>query len=266
MTTNSINQTQNFPAIFVGHGSPMNAIGDNKFIRGWEEMAKLLPIPKAILCISAHWETNGSRLTSGNKPKTIHDFGGFPDELYQIQYPASGSQWLINEVQKLAFGEVIADSNWGLDHGSWSVLKHLYPKADVPVVQLSLDYNKTPQEHYDFAQKLTLLRQKEVLIIGSGNIIHNFQYARFDGSDQDFATDWAIKANETFKKLISDFDHNSLINYQTFSPSINLAVPTQEHFLPLLYTLAVTQKTEKIQFYNDIVTGGAFGMLSVIIG
>lgn len=262
------NQENLMPILFIGHGNPMNAIEDNEFSRGWRKIAKTLPTPKAILCISAHWETKGTQVTAIERPKTIHDFGGFPKELFQVQYPAPGSSWLAKEVKKdIKSIEVILDEEWGFDHGSWSILKHLYPKAEVPLVQLSLDYTKDASYHYNLGRELMKLRKKGVLIIGSGNMVHNFQYAAWrKGFTEHFGHDWALEANDSFKKLILDKNHKSLIDYQKHSKAFELSAPTPEHYLPLLYILSLQNKDEKIEFFNDAVVAGSFSMTSVKIG
>jgi len=256
------------PVLFVGHGSPMNAIEDNEFSKGWKAIAKTLPKPKAILCISAHWETKGTFVTAMEHPKTIHDFGGFPRALFDVQYPAQGSKWLADETKNIITQtEVAMDEAWGFDHGCWSVLKHLYPEADVPVIQLSLDYTKDAQYHYNLAQQLAPLRNKGVLIIGSGNMVHNFQYAQLRGSDFNahFGHDWAIEANEVFKRLITDNDYKSLINFKNYSKALQLSVPTPDHYLPLLYTIALRKKDESANYFNDALVAGSFSMTSVKI-
>jgi 4,5-DOPA dioxygenase extradiol len=264
-------QDEMMPVLFIGHGSPMNAIEDNEFTKGWKNIAKTITKPKAILCVSAHWETKGTFVTAMEKPKTIHDFGGFPKALFDVQYPALGSKLLAEETQKVIKSTDIGlDDTWGLDHGAWSVLKQIYPDADIPVVQLSLDWTKDAQYHYDLAQQLMALRKKGVLIVGSGNMVHNFGYAAMPPKGGDFNThfghDWAIEANENFKKLIANNDYKSLVNYQKYSRALQLSAPTPEHYLPLLYSIALREKTEKIAFFNDAVVGGAFSMTSVKIG
>jgi len=257
------------PALFVGHGSPMNAIEDNEFSKGWKAVAKTLPKPKAILCISAHWETRGTFVTAMEHPKTIHDFGGFPQSLFNVQYPAQGSKWLADETKNIITkADVNMDDAWGFDHGCWSVLKHLYPDADVPVIQLSLDYTKDAQYHYELAQQLAPLRNKGVLIIGSGNMVHNFQYAQIRGSDFNahFGHDWAIEANESFKKLITENDYKSLINFKNYSKALQLSIPTPDHYLPLLYTIALRGKSESTSYFNDALVAGSFSMTSLKIG
>lgn len=267
---NSGQQSTNvkMPVLFVGHGSPMNAIEENEFVAGWRETARSLPAPSAILCISAHWETNGTMVTAMEKPRTIHDFGGFPRPLYEVQYPAPGDPALAADTKKLiSRSEVIPDASWGLDHGAWSVIMHLYPKADVPVIQLSLDYYKPPKYHYDLAKELAPLRRKGVLIIGSGNMVHNLKLVSWEKlNEKGFGFDWAVEANEKMKKFILSDDHNSLIDYKSQGTSFNMAIPTPEHFLPLLYALALKEDDEPLALFNDKPVGGSLTMTSVRIG
>ena len=256
--------TEMMPVLFVGHGSPMNAIEDNVFSREMKTMGKKLPRPKAILMISAHWETKGTFVTAMEKPKTIHDFGGFPQALFDVQYPAPGSIWLAEETKKtITTANVELDTSWGFDHGCWSVTKNMFPEADIPIIQFSLDYTKDAQYHYDLAKQLASLRKKGVLIIGSGNMVHNFNYADFSSEK---AIPWAVEANETFKKQIIENDFKSLINYKTFSTATKLSAPTPEHYLPMLYAIALREKTENVNFFNDASVFGAFSMTSVLIG
>jgi 4,5-DOPA dioxygenase extradiol len=260
-------QEEVMPVLFVGHGSPMNAIEDNEFSKGWKEVAKSLAKPKAILCISAHWETKGTYVTAMEKPKTIHDFGGFPKALFDVEYSSPGSKWLAEETKNVLTSTTVGlDEAWGLDHGCWSVLKNFYPEADIPVIQLSLDYSKGAQHHYDLAKQLAGLRKKGVLIVGSGNMVHNFQHAQFRGDfNAHFGLDWAIEANEEFKKRILDNDVQPLIDYQKHSRAFQLSAPTPEHYLPLLYALALRGENEKATFFNDAVIAGSFSMTSVKI-
>jgi len=225
------------PVLFLGHGSPMNAIEENEFVEGFRSIALEIPKPKAILCISAHWETRGTRVTIAEKPETIHDFGGFPKELYDVQYPAPGSPSLAAAIQQTVVGTMVSpDEKWGLDHGCWSVVRHLYPLADVPVVQLSLDYGKTPSEHFTLAKELTPFRNQGVLIIGSGNLVHNLRLVAWDKMyEDDFAFDWAREANEGFKKLILEQHYEALLHVPSLPKSHQLAVPTPEHYLPMLH-------------------------------
>ena len=267
LTDDMTEQDELRPVLFIGHGSPMNAIEDNEFSKGWKNIAATIPKPTAILMVSAHWETKGTFVTAMEKPPTIHDFGGFPKALFDTQYPAKGSKWLAEETQKIIDPTPVGmDEAWGLDHGAWSVLKHLYPNADIPVVQLSLDYTKGAEYHYNLAKQLQGLRKKGVLIIGSGNMVHNFQYAQFKGNfNAHFGHDWAIEANESFKKLIEDNDFKSLINFNTYSTALKLSAPTPDHYLPMLYAIALRGKNENISFFNDAVVGGSFSMTSVKI-
>lgn len=255
------------PLLFIGHGSPMNAIEENEFVRGWRDIGKSLPRPRAILCISAHWETPGTSVMAMQTPRTIHDFGGFPEQLFDVQYPASGDPELAKETQSIVSQtEINLDDRWGLDHGCWSVLKHIYPNADVPVVQLSLDYSKGAEYHYNLAKELVLLRSKGILILGSGNMVHNLRlidWSKTNGAG--FGYDWAIEANEKMKKAILSNDHQSLINYKSLGKEFHLAIPTPEHFLPLIYILALKGENEKISIFNDKPTMGSLTMTSVKI-
>jgi 4,5-DOPA dioxygenase extradiol len=266
--TNSWNGTIQMPVLFLGHGSPMNAIEENEFVRGFRETGKTIPKPAAILCISAHWETNGTFVTAMEKPKTIHDFGGFPKELYDVQYPAPGSPELAGETKGLiTTAQVGLDQNWGLDHGCWSVVKHLYPIADIPVIQLSLDRGRGPQYHYDLARELSALRNKGVLIIGSGNMVHNLRMVAWDRlNEADYGFDWALEASGKMKDYILSGNHQPLINYQSQGPAFQNAVPTPEHYLPLLYILALKEKNEDVHLFNDKAVGGSLTMTSVKVG
>lgn len=257
--------SEKMPVLFLGHGSPMNAIEENEFVTEFRNIGKEIPKPKVILCISAHWETSGTFVTAMEKPKTIHDFGGFPEELYTVQYPAPGSPVLAEEIKKtIKKTEVGLDEKWGLDHGCWSVVKHLYPNADVPIIQISLDYNQTARYHYELAKELSSLRSQGVLIIGSGNIVHNLGMVMWDKLNADeYGFDWAIDANEKMKGFILAGDHRSLIDYQSQGRAFNLAVPTPEHFLPLLYVLALQEENETISFFNDKCVAGSLSMTSL---
>ncbi len=260
--------TERMPVLFLGHGSPMNAIEENDFVRGFRDTGKSLPKPKAILCVSAHWETQGTYVTAMEQPKTIHDFGGFPRELYEVQYPAPGSPELALETKGLVTQtEVGLDQKWGLDHGCWSVVKHLYPEADIPVIQLSLDYSKGPQYHYDLARQISSLREKGVLIVGSGNMVHNLRMVAWDRmNDDDFGYDWALEARSKMNDFILNGDHRQLIDYKAQGRAFDLAIPTPEHYLPLLYTLALKNDKEDISLFNDKAVAGSLTMTSVKIG
>ena len=260
--------TGKMPVLFVGHGSPMYAIEENEFVQAWRNLGETLPKPKAIICISAHWETNGTQVITLPFPRTIHDFGGFPRELYEIQYTAPGSPELAKETIKLVSSTTISpNEKWGLDHGAWSVIRHMYPKADIPVIQLSLDYHKTPKEHYELAKELASFRQKGILIVGSGNIVHNLRHVAWNKQDDEkYGYEWAIEANEIVKKLILDNKYRELINYQQLGKEVQMAVPTPDHYLPLLYALALKNEDEEVSFFNDKAVLGSLTMTSVKIG
>jgi len=266
--TDTFSITEKMPVLFLGHGSPMNAIEENEFVAGFRNVAKSIPTPKAILCVSAHWETPGTFVTAMEMPPTIHDFGGFPQALFDVQYPAPGSPslaWETKEIIKTT--DVVLDEKWGLDHGAWSVIKHLYPKAEIPVIQLSIDYRKNANYHYDMAKEISALRNKGVLIIGSGNIVHNL--GRVDWkrlNESDYAFDWAREADEKMKSFILNDDHNSLINFKLQGKAFDLAIPTPEHYLPLLYALALKDKKDEISLFNTKAVGGSLTMTSVKIG
>jgi 4,5-DOPA dioxygenase extradiol len=266
--TNTFKGTEKMPVLFIGHGSPMNAIGENEFVSGWRAIGKTLPKPNAILCVSAHWETKGTYVTAMSKPPTIHDFGGFPKELFEVEYPAPGNPELANETKNIVKkSEVGLDTRWGLDHGCWSVVKHLYPNADVPVIQLSLDYFQPPQYHYDLARELSSLRNKGVLIIGSGNMVHNLGLVSWEKMEvPGYGYDWALEADEKMKKFILSNDHKQLIDYKMQGKAFNLAIPTPDHFLPLLYSLALKEENEKIEVFNDKAVAGSLTMTSIKIG
>jgi 4,5-DOPA dioxygenase extradiol len=255
------------PVLFLGHGSPMNAVEENEFVDGFRDIASKIPKPKAVLCVSAHWETNGTYVTAMENPKTIHDFLGFPKELYEVQYPAHGSPDLAKEIADIIIKTNVGyDHQWGLDHGCWVVLKHIFPDADVPVVQMSLDFTKTAQFHYELAKELNMLRSKGVLIVGSGNMVHNLGMISWDNIDTgEFGYDWAIEATKRMKKLILSNDHQQLIDYQSQGRAFDLAIPTPEHYLPLLYALALKEEDEKITMFNDKPYAGSISMTSLKI-
>ena len=262
----SLNNTAKMPVLFLGHGSPMNAIEENEFVTGFRNISTTIPKPQAILCISAHWETRGTFVTAMEKPKTIHDFGGFPKELYEVQYPAKGSPELAKATQTLVTKAIVGlDDKWGLDHGAWSVIKHLYPNADIPVIEMSLDYTQPPQYHYELAQELKALREKGVLIIGSGNMVHNLRMVAWNKLNEDFAFDWAIEASEKMKGFILNDDHSSLIHYSRQGKPFQLSIPSPEHYLPLLYALALKDIHEDITLFNDKPVGGSLTMTSLKI-
>lgn len=265
--TESFGNTPKMPVLFLGHGSPMNAIEENEFVDGFRKIAAKIPKPNAILCVSAHWETRGTFVTAMGNPPTIHDFGGFPKELFEVQYPAPGSPELAKETQSLIqTANIVLDDKWGLDHGAWSVIRHMYPQADIPVIQLSLDYYQNPQYHYELASELKSLREKGILIIGSGNMVHNLRMVSWKQLNENFGFDWAIEADEKMKQFILDDDHQSLIRYDRQGKPFQLAIPTPEHYLPLLYALAVKEKNEHAVVFNDKAVGGSLTMTSVKIG
>ncbi len=261
-------QEQLMPVLFIGHGSPMNGIEDNEFSRRWKAMAKEIPVPKAVLVISAHWLSKGTRITAMDFPKTIHDFGGFPQELFDVQYPAPGNVQLANETRSIITStEVELDHDWGLDHGAWTIIRHMYPEANIPVLQLSIDYTKGPQYHYDLAKELYSLRKKGVLIIGSGNMVHNLRMVAWDKlNENEYGYDWALQMNEKLKELIGNGKHDQLINYQSLGREALLSIPTPEHYLPLLYTLALKRNKDEVSFFNDKAVGGSLTMTSVKLG
>jgi 4,5-DOPA dioxygenase extradiol len=257
------------PVLFLGHGSPMNAIEDNEFSRGWKEIAREVPRPSAILCISAHWETAGTLVTGVDAPPTIHDFGGFPKEIFEVRYPAPGSAWLAREtiglVKKVAVG---IDRDWGFDHGCWSVLRQMYPEADIPVVQLSLDTAKPARFHYKLAQDLAPLRDKGVLVVASGNIVHNLALMALPKSgtfNTPFGLPWALEASTLLRSLIDADAHDKLIDFPALGSAVQLAVPTPEHYLPLLYALALKGPGESISYFNDEAVAGSLTMTSIVV-
>lgn len=266
--THGLTQTEQMPVLFLGHGSPMNAIEENEFVTGFRNAGKGIPKPTAILIISAHWETRGTFVTAMDKPRTIHDFGGFPQALFDVQYPAPGSPELAIETKNIIKKTTVGlDDKWGLDHGAWSVVKHLYPKADVPIIEMSIDYTQNAQYHYDLAKEIASLRKKGVLIIGSGNMVHNLGMIAWDKLNTDsYGYDWAIEANEKMKAFILADDHQSLINFKSQGKAFDLAIPSPEHYLPLIYSLALKEKNETLSFFNDKPVAGSLTMTSLKIG
>ncbi|MCX6264629.1 MAG: 4,5-DOPA dioxygenase extradiol [Bacteroidetes bacterium] len=256
------------PVLFIGHGSPMNGIENNTFSNRWTTLAQEIPTPTAVLVISAHWFTRGTMITAMDFPKTIHDFGGFPDALYQVQYPAPGNPTLAKETAaQISSAEVVLDHDWGLDHGTWAIVRHMYPKANIPVLQLSMDYTKTARFHYELGKELLHLRKKGVLIIGSGNMVHNLRMVAWDKlNGPAYGFDWAIEINQVLKDRILQQDHASLIQYEKLGREAMLAIPTPEHYLPLLYILGLQGKEEGVSFFNDLPVGGSLTMTSVKIG
>jgi 4,5-DOPA dioxygenase extradiol len=255
---------EKMPALFVGHGSPMNAVEDSRFRRGWAEVAGRIPKPRAILAVSAHWETPDSvRVTSSTAPPTIHDFYGFPPELFAVRYPVPGDPSLARRVADLVADDATVDPDRGLDHGTWGVLVAMYPAADVPVVQLSLDTRRPPADHYERGRKLRPLRDEGVLLVGSGNIVHNLGLIDF-GKPGGFA--WADRFDGAVKARIRTGDHESLVRYDALDPEARRAVPTPEHYLPLLYVLGAKVDDDAVVFFNDETALGSISMTSVVVG
>jgi 4,5-DOPA dioxygenase extradiol len=250
------------PVLFIGHGNPMNAVEDNDFSRTWTELGRNLPRPRAVLCISAHWETDGTCVTAMERPETIHDFSGFPAELNHFQYPAPGSPGLARKVMDCTrLTRIRHDRSWGLDHGAWSVLCRMYPRADVPVVQLSIDAGAPPSFHYELGRELAPLRREGVLILGSGNMVHNLGVMAW----QEEGFDWAVECDAAMARLIAEGNHQALIDYETI-PHVRQAIPTEEHYLPLLYVLGAMHEKDPVSFFNDRVTLGSISMRGVLAG
>ena len=256
------------PALFIGHGSPMNGIEINDFSQTWARLGAEIPTPKSVLCISAHWLTKGTAVTAMTYPRTIHDFGGFPSELYQVKYPAPGSPDLAEQTKSLIKKTTISlDHDWGLDHGTWTVVRHMYPEANIPVLQLSIDYNRPAAYHYELGRDLASLRKRGVLIIGSGNMVHNLGMVAWNKiSTPDFGFDWAKEMNTIFKSKLKDHDNNALINYPDLHKSAMLAIPTPDHYFPLMYVLGAKTTKDKVSFFNDHLVGGSLTMTGVKYG
>lgn len=256
------------PVLFIGHGSPMNGIEVNAYSDSWKALGKEIPAPKAVLCISAHWLTEGTAVTAMKRPRTIHDFGGFPKALFDVRYPAPGGPGLAQEIKDAIPDPAIhLDHDWGLDHGTWTVVRHMYPKADIPVLQLSIDYHKPGQYHYDLGRKLAGLRRKGYLIVGSGNMVHNLRMIAFDRIDEpEYGFDWALEMQASFRKNILEGNHAALVKYENLGPAAKLAVPTPDHYYPLLYVLGAMEKGEAPVLFNDKAVGGSLTMTSVKTG
>jgi len=257
-----------FPVLFVGHGSPMNGIEDNHYSRQWKKQVEHLPAPKMVLVVSAHWLTRGTAITAMEAPQTIHDFGGFPDELFAVQYPAPGSpEWAKETANKVKSTTVELSHEWGLDHGTWTIVRHMYPEANIPVLQLSIDITKDAAYHYALAQELKTLRKRGVLIIGSGNMVHNLGKIAWDKLNvSNYGYDWAIEAHNKFNDLIQKRDHQALIAYQNLGSAVQLAIPTPDHYLPLIYTLGLSNETDAISLFNNELVAGSLNMTSVQFG
>ena len=265
--TEFLDNSSKMPVLFLGHGSPMNGIEENEFVSGFRNVSSEIEPPNAIIVISAHWETEGTLVTAMEHPKTIHDFGGFPKELYEVRYPAPGSPQLAKEVKSMVKStDVSLDKKWGLDHGAWTVIRHMYPNADIPVIQLSLDYSKNPGQHYELAKELSELRHKGILIVGSGNMVHNLRMIHWQKLNETYGYDWANEANDKMKQFIIDGNHQALINFSNQGKAFELSIPTPEHYLPLLYALALQDTKDEINIFNDAAVGGSLTMTSVKIG
>ncbi len=258
--------TNLMPAIFIGHGNPMNALSENIYTKGWASIGKSIQRPKAILSVSAHYYIPFCMVTSNPIPPTIHDFSGFPNELYQVEYPAPGSPELAQRVKELLKPTPVRfDESWGLDHGTWSVLKHMFSTADIPVVQLSIDENRPPIFHYEMGNRLMSLREEGILIMGSGNIVHNL--AAYNWNNKDIPPfDWAMRFEKYVREMLIEGDFNSLINYQNFGDDAMLSVPIPDHYLPFIYILGLRKEMEKVSFPVQGVDGGSVSMLAVKIG
>jgi 4,5-DOPA dioxygenase extradiol len=258
--------SKRMPAIFFGHGNPMNAIAQNAYTQGWNDLGRAIPKPKAILCVSAHWYIPAVAVTAMDRPRTIHDFGGFPRALFEVQYPAPGSPELAGRVNELLGGDLIQDeSSWGLDHGTWSVLCHVFPNADIPVVQLSIDETQPAQFHYDLAKNLVPLREEGVLVIGSGNLVHNLHTYAWGKQDVE-PFDWAVRFESAARELMVTGDHQPLVDHESLGRDAMLSAPTPDHYVPLLYNLGVRQSDDDVTFPVDGFDGGSISMLTVQVG
>jgi 4,5-DOPA dioxygenase extradiol len=257
---------QTMPAIFFGHGNPMNALLRNEWTEGWAAIGKNLERPRAVLCISAHWYLPATLVTAMTAPRTIHDFGGFPRELYQVQYPAPGDPEIARRVQEiLAPSPVELDNSWGLDHGTWSVLMHVFPEADIPIVQLSIDETQPAAFHFELGKRLAPLRDEGILIAGSGNLVHNLHTYAW-GKHMPEPYDWAVRFETAAKDLMTKSEFDPVINYETLGRDALLAIPTPDHYLPLLYVIGAKRKEDEVTFPVEGVDGGSISMLSVRIG
>ncbi len=261
--TRANSKSERMPVLFIGHGNPMNAITDTEYSRNWSMLGKKLPIPNAILCISAHWLTQGTAVNINLHPKTIHDFGGFPDELFKVNYPALGAPELAKEViQEIKSTPIKEDTDWGLDHGAWSVLKHLYPQANIPVFQMSINYSKSPEYHFKLGQELAALRNRGVLILSSGNIVHNLGMVTWKNPNQKY--DWALEFDDLVKQNILKNTPDPLINYQKNKTLAELAHPSNDHYLPLMYTLGLRNEKDEVTFFTENIDMGSISMRTVL--
>jgi 4,5-DOPA dioxygenase extradiol len=255
-----------FPAFFFGHGNPLNALESNAYTQAWRAVGGQLGKPRAIVSISAHWYIEATAVTSGPRPRTIHDFGGFPPELYQVQYPAPGDAALGARVRELlAPLQVPLDDSWGLDHGTWSVLRHVYPQADVPIVQLAIDATKPASFHFELGRALLPLRGEGILIVGSGNVVHNLRMYAWGGEER-APYDWAIRFERLAREIIQTGDFQPLIDYRRLGSDAALSIPTPDHYLPLLYVLGARLPDEQVSFPVSGIEGGSISMLAVQLG
>lgn len=258
--------SERMPVVFIGHGNPMNALADNKYTRAWREIGESVPKPRAVLCVSAHWYLPGVAVTAMERPRTIHDFGGFPRELYAVQYPAPGNVSLANEIVDLLSPMAVRhDHEWGLDHGAWSVLCHVFPDADIPIIQLSIDETQPAEFHYAIGRRLSSLRDDGVLMVGSGNVVHNLHTYAW-GRNEVEPFDWAVKFENTVRECLISHDHTPLVEYETLGRDAHLSAPTPDHYLPLLYVAGASDKDDEVNFPVEGVDGGSISMLSVKIG
>ena len=263
-TTATRRESSRMPIVFFGHGSPMNTLERNQYTESWRRLGSSIPKPKAILCISAHWYTEGTAVTAMEKPKTIHDFYGFPQALFDVRYPAPGDPKLASRVRDLLSPvDVRLDESWGLDHGTWSVLRHAYPGAEIPVVQLSIDGTQPSQFHYETGRRLAPLRDEGVLVAGSGNVVHNLRLMKRAGGAP---FDWAVRFNEKIREALASRDHRALVDFEKLGEDARLSVPTPEHYLPLLYIAALQRKDEEMSFAVDGYEMGSLSMLTAIAG
>lgn len=257
---------QKMPVLFIGHGSPMNGIEDNAFSNNWKLVGKEVDKPSAVLVISAHWLSRGTYVTAMPHPQTIHDFGGFPQALFDVQYPAPCNPELAADIKNIVqYTNVGLAHDWGLDHGAWTVVRHMFPDADIPVLQLSIDYYKPAEYHYALAKELKVLRNKGVLIIGSGNIVHNLRMVAWDKVEDNYGFDWAKEAHDIFNKHILLKNHEALFDLDKMGSAVKLAVPTPDHYYPLIYTVGMQGDKEEVTLFNDELVGGSLSMTSLVV-
>lgn len=253
---------ERMPILFVGHGSPMNAVEDNEYSQTWKEMGQRLPKPQAILSVSAHWYTQGTKINDKEKPRLIYDFYGFPKELYEVKYDVAGSPGFAHRTRELLNQAVTIDNSWGIDHGTWSVLLRMFPEAQIPVFQLSIDYEALPQTHYNLGRALRPLREEGVMIVGSGNIVHNLHQVNWD---MEGGYPWAIQFDAYIKDNILKQRHENIINYQRSFEGANLAFRTPDHYYPLLYVLGAAYEEDNITVFNDSCTLGSISMTGYLL-